>query len=163
MPKIYVDADWGGDLATGRSTTGWITLLGGGAISWHSRLQREVASSTMEAEYIAMGEAIREARFQRNLATELDYLDRDQAITIYGDNAAALAYAQGNHTTKRSKHIRLAHHIVKEAVERKEIDLAKVDSISNVADLLTKPLGKTRLEDLRMKSGVKASSDQRAP
>ncbi len=49
----YYDADWGGDLEDRRSTTGFVFIIGGGAISWSSKRQPTIALSTTKAEYMA--------------------------------------------------------------------------------------------------------------
>ena len=58
--ECYVDADWGGDIGTRRSTTGYTFLFRGSPISWNSKLQRTVALSSCEAEYMAIKEAMKE-------------------------------------------------------------------------------------------------------
>jgi len=58
------DADWAGDHETRRSTTGFTFIFGGAAVSWGSNLQRTVALSTMEAEYMAPCEVSEEAVFK---------------------------------------------------------------------------------------------------
>src|SRR5271168_2103816 len=57
----YVDADWGGNRDNWRSTTGYVFMLGGGAVSWKSKLQPTVATSSTEAEYMAAYFGITEA------------------------------------------------------------------------------------------------------
>jgi len=57
----FSDADWAGDHETRRSTTGFTFIFGGAAVSWGSKLQKTVALSTMEAEYMALCEASKEA------------------------------------------------------------------------------------------------------
>jgi len=47
----YCNADWAGDLEDKRSTTGFVFIMGGGAISWSSKQQPTIALSTTEAEY----------------------------------------------------------------------------------------------------------------
>ena len=86
----YCDADYGGDIDTRRSTTGYVFILGGGAISWSSRLQPTVAVSTTEAEYMAAAYAIKEALWLRTLLYELG-LGQD-TITICADNRAQSSY-----------------------------------------------------------------------
>jgi hypothetical protein len=57
----YVDSDFGGDLDKRRSLTGYIFTLGECAISWKSQLQPTVALSSIEAKYMTITEAIKEA------------------------------------------------------------------------------------------------------
>ena len=57
----YADADWGGDLDTRRSTTGYVFKVYGGTVAWKSRRQPTVALSTTEAEYMASADAARQA------------------------------------------------------------------------------------------------------
>ena len=69
----YSDANWGNDINTRRSTTGYIFYLSGGAISWSSKRQATVALSSTEAEYMALTQAIKEAIWLRSLLAELNY------------------------------------------------------------------------------------------
>lgn len=57
----YTDADWAQSLSVRCSTSGYVFLLAGGAISWSSKKQPTVALSTMEAEYLALAHATKEA------------------------------------------------------------------------------------------------------
>jgi hypothetical protein len=120
----------------------------------------------MESEYIALAQAAREARYYVNLSMELSgttgvtsAMGAMKPIVVWCDNAAAIAFAQGNRTSKNSKHIRLAHHVAKDAVERGEMDLRKVDTANNLADMLTKPLSKAHLEELRAGVGISPAGE----
>ena len=68
----YTDSDWANDCADRKSQGGNVFILNNGAISWQSRKQDLVASSTTEAEYIACSEASREARWLRKLQRDID-------------------------------------------------------------------------------------------
>jgi len=61
----YCDADWGGDLEGKRSTTGFVFMIGGGAISWSSKRQPTIALSTTEAEYMENTQATKEAIYNK--------------------------------------------------------------------------------------------------
>jgi hypothetical protein len=61
----YADADWGGDLDTRRSTTGYVFKVFGGVVAWKSKRQSTVALSTMEAEYMSSADSARQAVWLR--------------------------------------------------------------------------------------------------
>ena len=67
----YCDSDWGGDMGTRRSTTGYIYLFRGSPIAWNSRLQKTVALSSCKAEYMALKEAIKEQQYLTAISTSL--------------------------------------------------------------------------------------------
>jgi hypothetical protein len=144
----YSDADWAGDRATRRSTTGYVFVLAGGAICWASRLQPTVALSTAEAEYMAACSATQEALFQRQLLSDLDFPQK-QPTTIYEDNTAAIALTENPVFHQRTKHIDIRYHFVRERVEMGDVKLVHITSEEQLADLLTKALSKPKVEKFR--------------
>ena len=83
----YSDSDWAGDLDDRKSTSGYIFMLCGAGISWRSKKQTSVASSTAEAEYIALSGAVQEAIWLRQLSSELSGGDvLMKATVIHEDN-----------------------------------------------------------------------------
>lgn len=144
----YSDADWAGDRATRRSTTGYVFVLGGGAICWASKLQPTVALSTAEAEYMAVCSASQEALFQRQLLSDLDF-PQQGPTTIYEDNTGAIALAENPVLHQRTKHIDIRYHFVRQHVELGNVALVHVASEDQLADLLTKPLPKPKVEHFR--------------
>ncbi|GAB4814241.1 hypothetical protein N2152v2_001287 [Parachlorella kessleri] len=149
--ESYCDADYAGDLDTRRSTTGYVFLLGGGAISWSSRLQPTVAVSTTEAEYMAAAYAIKEALWLKTLLAELALED---SITIFADNQSAIKLLKNPVFSMRSKHIDVIYHFARERVIRKDITFKYVSTDKMVADALTKPLPAAKLEYCRTAMGV---------
>jgi hypothetical protein len=138
----YCDADFASDTDTRRSTTGYVFLLHGGAISWASRRQQTVAASTTEAEYMAAAAATKEALWLRKLMFNLR-LDVP-TITILDDNQSTIKLLKNPVTSQRSKHIDVIYHFTRERVTRKEVEFKYVRTDRMIADALTKPVPKAK-------------------
>ena len=89
----YSDADWGGCDESRKSTSGFVFQLCGGAVSWASRRQTVVATSTCEAEYIALCQACKEAAWLRRVIADVFGHNKDPTLNIGCDNARTMAYA----------------------------------------------------------------------
>ena len=136
----YSDADWGGDLESRRSTTGYVVFAAGGPIAWQSKLQSTVAVSTMEAEYMAAFGAIQELIWIKGVLGELgfNYVD---PITLYMDSKSAMSLAKNPTHHKRSKHIDIKYHWLREhTFEEGTIYLEHCGTEEMIADVLTKAL-----------------------
>lgn len=99
----YSDADFAGNRITRRSTSGWVFLLAGAAISWSSKRQVITAISTMESEYMALCGATEEVIALGTIMMELE-MDCDEPTTIYVDNNAAIKVGENAFSNKRGKH-----------------------------------------------------------
>ena len=124
-------------------------MLSGGPISWQSRQQASVALSTMEAEYMAACAATQETIWLRLLLKDLHILDGDQPMVIREDNTACMAYAKNPMDYKKSKHIDVKYHFVRERIASGEIILEYVASADQLADILTKPMDFQKFSQLR--------------
>ena len=124
-------------------------MLNGAAVSWKSKRQPVVALSTAEAEFIAASSMVQEVIYARRLLEKLGFPQTDPT-PIFEDNTTCIKWAGGAvRGTDRAKHIDLREHFVHEAVSNKVLQLEPVDSVDNVADLLTKPLLKALFLPLR--------------
>jgi ribonuclease HI len=132
----YCDSDHGGDLDSGRSTSGYAFLFGNGAISWSSKLQPTVATSSTEAEYMAAGHAVKQCIWVRELMSELK-LDVGRTV-IYTDNMSSIALIKNPVHHQRTKHIRINWHFIREVIESGEMEFEFVPSSEQAADMLTK-------------------------
>ena len=150
--EAYCDADFAGDLDTRRSTTGYVFILGGGAISWSSRLQPTVAASTTEAEYMAAAYAIKEGLWLRTLLSEIG-LDAS-TIPIKADNQGAIKLLKNPVFSMRSKHIDIIYHFARERVARKDVIFKYIPTDQMVADALTKPLPQAKFVYCRTQMGI---------
>ena len=143
-PKLhgFSDADWGGCGISRKSTSGFVFQLCGGAISWSSRRQTAVATSTCEAEYIALCETCKEAAWLRRVLADVLGQNADPTLRVACDNAGTLAYAQNEKINRRNKHVDIAYHFVRDAIKRRMVALYHCASTEMTADILTKPLGR---------------------
>ena len=133
----FVDADWAGDHDTFKSTSGYIFLLNGSAISWKSKRQPTIALSTAEAEYMAASRASQEVVYLRRLLNNLGFPQMNPTI-VYEDNEAAIRWSESPAGSERARHIDLRKHFVHEKVKELELALVKIDGTDQVADSLTK-------------------------
>ena len=134
----YADADWASsDLVNRRSVTGYLMYLNGGVISWSSTVQKSVAKSTVEAEYYALSAASDEIMFLRTLLDELGFTQAQPTI-IHEDNKGTRDLAMNPVFHKRTKHIEIRYHSIRERVEQGHVRVNLVESKNNIADLLTK-------------------------
>jgi len=134
----YVDAEAAGDVDARRSTTGFIFTLNGGPVSWRSKRQSTVATSTAEAEYVAAAMATKEALWLRQLLSALGV--DGGAVPLGEDNQACLALVNNPEATGRTKHVDVAYHMVRDYVARGEVTLYFLPSAEMPADGLTKAL-----------------------
>ena len=126
------------DIIDRRSTSGWLLMLNNSPIVWQSKKQATVANSTAEAEYYAMGEAIKEALFIRQWIKHY-YYDQELTIPIIkSDNDGAIKMADHATDHNRTKHIDVKHHFVREHVNKKHVIIEYVETSKQLADILTK-------------------------
>jgi hypothetical protein len=146
----YCDADYAGDVDRSRSTTGYVFMLGTALISWSSRLQPTVALSSTEAEYMALTEAVNELEHLRQLLGSL-HQEPPTPSTIFEDNQGALKLAANHQLQRRSKHIAVRYHRIREVIEAGVVQLMYINTKQQLADALTKHVGRATLELLASK------------
>lgn len=139
---VFSDADWAGDIITRRSTTGYVVFAGGGPIAWQSKLQTTVATSSMESEYMALYAGMQEIVWLRGVLEELRlHLDKPTPYFIDSQSAQDLAMNPVFH--KRSKHIAIKYHWVRQHVVGGifgTAELIHVGTDDMTADIFTKAL-----------------------
>ena len=136
----FSDSSYADDKNDRMSTSGYVFMMNGGAISWRSSKQRSVALSSMEAEYVALSNAAREGLFLKQLMYDIE-LGPKRPIIIYEDNQSAIKTSQNRIHNNRSKHIDIAHHFIRQQVEKKNFQVIHIPTTEQTADIFTKSLG----------------------
>lgn len=149
----FSDADWA-DMDDRKSTSGYMFLLQGGAVSWSCKRQPTVALSTCEAEYMALSAAVQEASWWHGLVLQFG---GKHPIDLYCDNQSTICIAKNGGYTPRTKHIDIRHHYIRDAQDRKIVKINYINTDDQVADGLTKPsepLQRMKLERNRQATGI---------
>lgn len=150
----YSDSDMGGSIEDRKSTGGMVFYMNESLITWVSQKQRCVALSTCEAEFMAATAAACQAVWLRKLLGQLtgNYVG---PVVLYIDNKSAIDLAKNPVFHRRSKHIDIRYHFVRECVERGEIVIKHVVTDSQRVDIMTKALNTVKFESMRKLLGVK--------
>jgi len=149
----YCDSDLADDVDTSKSTSGTMFFLGGCLVCWQSIKQKVVALSSCEAEYIAAASAATQALWLSRLLGEL-LGSKVDVVELKVDSKSALAVAKNPVFHGRSKHIRIKYHFIRDCLEDGSIKADHIPTTDQLADLLTKSLGKTRFQEMRKRIGL---------
>ncbi|GKC37235.1 zinc finger, CCHC-type containing protein, partial [Tanacetum coccineum] len=139
----YTVASWISNTKDNSSTSGWVFLLGGGAISWASKKQTCITGSTMESEFVDLAAAGKEAEWLKNLLFEIPLWFKPIApISIRCDSAATLAKAYSQMYIRKSRHLGARHSMIRELITNEVIFIEFVMSQQNLANYLMKGLAR---------------------
>ncbi|RVW42232.1 Retrovirus-related Pol polyprotein from transposon RE1 [Vitis vinifera] len=146
--EVYTDADWAGAVDDRRSTSGYFTFVGGNLVTWKSKKQNVVARSSAEAEFRGMALGLCEALWLRLLLQDLGYLSR-QPIRLFCDNKTACDIAHNPVQHDRTKHVKVDRFFIKEKLDDKIVELPKIRSEDQLADILTKAVSSQVFSNFR--------------
>ncbi|KAJ9551856.1 hypothetical protein OSB04_015901 [Centaurea solstitialis] len=148
----FSDADHGGCQLDRKSTSGHVQFLGDKLVSWGSKKQHCVSTSTTEAEYVAAASCCSQVLWMRTQLRDYDY--HFNHIPIYCDSKSAIAITCNPVQHTRTKHIDIRYHFIKDHVEKGTIEIYFVNTEYQLADLFTKPLDEKRFNFLISKLGM---------
>ncbi|GJU45578.1 putative ribonuclease H-like domain-containing protein [Tanacetum coccineum] len=150
--EAYSDSDYAGANLDRKSTTGGCQFLGRRLISWQCKKQTIVATSTTEAEYVAAANCCGQVLWIQNQM--LDYGFNFMNTKIYIDNESTICIVKNPVYHSKTKHIAIRHHFIRDAYEKKLIQVLKIHTDDNVADLLTKAFDVSRFQFLVVTIGM---------
>ncbi|CAL5333116.1 unnamed protein product [Camellia sinensis] len=149
----FTDSDYAGDSDDRKSTSGYVFMMGTGAVSWSSRKQSIVTLSTTEAEFVAAAACACQAIWLKKILKELQFKE-DEPTLIYCDNTSTIKLSRNPVLHGRSKHIDVKYHFLRDLTNDGVIDLIYCRSEDQVADILTKSLKFPAFQKLRKMLGV---------
>nr|GEU36612.1 putative ribonuclease H-like domain-containing protein [Tanacetum cinerariifolium] len=134
--EAYSNSDYTGANLDRKSITGGCQFFGRRLILWQCKKQTIVATSTTEAEYVAAAHYFRQVLWIQNQL--LDYGFNFMNTKIYIDNESTICIVKNTVFHSKIKHIKIRYHFIRDAYEKKLIQVLKIHTDDNVADLLTK-------------------------
>ncbi|GJU37971.1 putative ribonuclease H-like domain-containing protein [Tanacetum coccineum] len=134
--EAFSDSDYAGDNHDRRSTSGGCQYLGRRLVSWQCKKQTIVAISSTEAEYVAAASCCAQVLWMQNQL--LDYGFNFMNTEIHIDNESTICIVKNPVFHSKTKHIQIRHHFIRDCYEQRLINVVKVHTDDNVADLLTK-------------------------
>lgn len=158
------------DFANGedrKSISGYCFFHRGNLVSWASKKQSTVATSTVHAEYVAASLATREACWLRSFLYEIDNHREENSeppkieeiitkpVLLYTDSQGAFAIASNPIHHQRTKHFDIHHHYIRERVALKHVSLQTCSTSQQIADIFTKPLPPKLFHTCRMRLGLR--------
>ncbi|GKE43737.1 putative ribonuclease H-like domain-containing protein [Tanacetum coccineum] len=150
--EAFSNSDYAGASLDKKSTIGGCQFLGKRLISWQYKKQTIVANSTTEAEYVATANCCRQVLWIQNKM--LDYGFNFMNTKIYIDNESTICIVKNLVFHSKTKHIEIRHHFIRDYYEKELIQVIKIHTDHNVADLLTKAFDVSRFNFLIASIGL---------
>ena len=125
----YSDSDFVGCVDSRKSTSGYIFMMAGGAISWRSAKYTLIATSTMEAEFVSCFEATLHGVWLKSFIFGLRIMDSiSKPLRMYCDNAAVVFMDKNNKSGSRNKHIDIKYLAIRECVKEKKVVIEHIST-----------------------------------
>ena len=151
----YSDSDFAGCVDSRKSTSGYIFMMAGGAVSWRSAKKTLIATSTMEAEFVSCFEATLHGVWLKSFISGLRIMDSiSKPLRMYCDNSAAIFMAKNNKSGSLNKHIDIKYLAIREYVKAKKVVIEHVSIDLMIADPLTKGMPLFKFKDHVLNMGL---------
>ncbi|KAJ1598481.1 hypothetical protein NDA14_001578 [Ustilago hordei] len=145
---VHSDANWASNATIQRrSTLGSVALVYRNPVAWKSATQKCVSLSAVEAEFIAAMEATREVLFLKQLLCSIGIATGTP--TVYSDNTGCIQVSKDPAQHWKLKHINTKYHFIHNNIQEGRVQIKYVDTTRNLADVLTKPIGRQAMQQAR--------------
>ncbi|GJZ26019.1 putative ribonuclease H-like domain-containing protein [Tanacetum coccineum] len=144
--EAYTNSDYAGASLDKKSTTGGCQFLRSILISWQYKKQTIVANFTTKAEYVAAASCCGQVNWIQNQM--LDYGYNFINTKLFIDNESTICLVKNPMFHSKTKHIEIRHHFIRDSNEKELIQMIKIHTDQNVADLLTKAFDVGRFQYL---------------
>lgn len=158
--EVFSDASWAEDKTDRKSNSGYLCQVNGGTVSWSCKKQSIVTLSSMESEYVALTEACKEVHWLKEVAKGFSINVPDKVV-INTDSQSCIEAIRNQKFSFRTKHIDTRHHFIREQVNEGKVELKYKKTEENLADMMTKPLGSTKIKRHREEAGLIDSGGER--
>ncbi|GJV35802.1 reverse transcriptase domain-containing protein [Tanacetum coccineum] len=148
----YSNSNYGGASLDRKSTTGGCQFLGRRLISWQCKKQTIMVNYTTEAEYVVAANCCGQVLLIQNQM--MDYGFNFMNTKIHIDNESTISVIKNLVAHSRTKHIKIRFHFIRDCYEKRLIEVIKIHTNHNVADLLTKGFDVTRFNFLVVSIGM---------
>ena len=138
--SVFADANHAEKADDRRSVSGVAVTVGKSSVSWFSSTQKIVTLATTEAEYVALGDGVKEALFMKGVISSIIPSISENCMKVFVDNDGAISLANNPLSSARTKHIDVRFHFIRELTRSKTISVEYVPTKEQRADILTKAL-----------------------
>lgn len=150
----YTDSDFAGSRLDRKSTSGYVSFVGGNLVTWRSKKQNVVSLSSAEAEYRALHHATTELTWLKLLLSELGF-GPDKPMLLFCDNTAAIKIANNPVQHDRTKHVELDRNYIKDNLDSKNIEVPYIKRVEQLADVMTHGVASGPFHTMLSKLGMR--------
>ena len=143
----YTDSDWAADAETRKSISGHVITINGTPIKWKSKKQPILAQSTFEAELVALCLVVQEINYLKAVLKFVK-IPYKKPIKVYCDNQSVIKGFKEGYVTKKTRHIDVRFHKIKNCKETGKLKIEYIPSEENKADQFTKHFTTTKFCEL---------------